>query len=459
MEKKLKKKKRESGRSTFMLLLKVLSALALVLAVIAGFIVCETEKPAIAVLDEVANLGMKAEFRCTVADAKSGIREVEVVLVQGDKKANLYSKTFPRAGYLFHAGPARLEEKVAVDGKALGFTDGNLELVITARDFSFWNLMRGNETRLTTAVLLDTQAPVVSVMESPTIIKPGGAGVVVYRLGEEVARHGVMINGFFHPGFPLPKKGSGVFAAFIALPFDLERVDEAVVLAEDRAGNQGRVGVGLPLQPVKFRMDRRIDIPDSFLNLKLPEFRAHYPEMTGTPVEQYVYVNGEIRKKNYEQILAVCNKPSAERLWEGRFLRMERGSPEAGYADHRTYFYQGKEIDRQVHLGIDLASTQHSEVAAANRGRVAFVDYLGIYGNTVIIDHGQGIFSLYSHMSEITVALESMVEKGAIIGRTGSTGMAGGDHLHCGMLVNGIFVSPVEWWDPHWLQDNIFRFL
>lgn len=454
-----RRKKRETGRSSFMLMLKVIPVLVVVLALAAGIIVYETEKPTVTVLDQVANLGLQGEFRFTVADAKSGIQSVEVELVQGDKKATLYSKTFPRGGYLFHAGPAQLEEKVAVDSKALGFVDGSLELVITARDFSFWSWMRGNETRITTAVQLDTQPPVVSVMESPTIIQPGGAGVVVYRLSEEVARHGVMINGAFHPGYPLPKKGAGVFAAFIALPFDLERVDEAVVLAADQAGNEGRAGVSLPLKPTKFRMGRQINIPDSFLALKLPEFSAHYPEIAGTPVEQYVYVNSVIRQKNNAEIKAVCQKTSPERLWEGRFQRMERGSPEAGFADHRTYLYQGQEIDHQVHLGIDLASTQHSEVAAANRGRVAFAGYLGLYGNAVIIDHGQGVFSLYGHLSEITVALDAMLDKGAIIGRTGSTGMAGGDHLHFSMLVNGIFVTPVEWWDSHWLQDNIFRFL
>jgi murein DD-endopeptidase MepM/ murein hydrolase activator NlpD len=170
-------------------------------------------------------------------------------------------------------------------------------------------------------------------------------------------------------------------------------------------------------------------------------------------------VNSVIRQKNNAEIKAVCQKTAPERLWDGRFLRMERGSPEAGFADHRTYLYQGQEIDRQVHLGIDLASTQHSEVVAANRGRVAFAGYLGLYGNAVIIDHGQGVFSLYGHLSEITVTLDAMLDKGAIIGRTGSTGMAGGDHLHFSMLVNGTFVTPVEWWDAHWLQDNIFRFL
>lgn len=127
----------------------------------------------------------------------------------------------------------------------------------------------------------------------------------------------------------------------------------------------------------------------------------------------------------------------------------------AGFAEYRTYYYNNDEIDKQVHLGIDLASTKRAEVKAANRGNVAFADYLGIYGNTIILDHGQGIFSLYSHLSEIGVAVGELKEKGATIGLSGTSGMAGGDHLHFSILVNGIFVTPVEWWDQQWLQLNI----
>jgi murein DD-endopeptidase MepM/ murein hydrolase activator NlpD len=94
-------------------------------------------------------------------------------------------------------------------------------------------------------------------------------------------------------------------------------------------------------------------------------------------------------------------------------------------------------------------------VHAANRGTVVFADYLGIYGNTVILDHGQGVFTLYSHLSELGAAVGELKDKGAVIGLTGTTGMAGGDHLHFSVLINGVFVTPIEWWDPQWLQLNI----
>ncbi|MCI5142097.1 MAG: M23 family metallopeptidase, partial [Candidatus Electrothrix sp. ATG1] len=154
------------------------------------------------------------------------------------------------------------------------------------------------------------------------------------------------------------------------------------------------------------------------------------------------------------KIAALCKNTASEQLWQDRFLRMA-GAGKASFADQRTYYYQGKSIDQQTHLGVDIASTKHVDIEAANKGRVIFADYLGIYGNMVMIDHGQGLTSLYSHLSRIVVEPGQLVEKKEVIGKSGTTGMAGGDHLHFSMLVHGIFVNPKEWWDQHWIDVNI----
>jgi murein DD-endopeptidase MepM/ murein hydrolase activator NlpD len=106
-------------------------------------------------------------------------------------------------------------------------------------------------------------------------------------------------------------------------------------------------------------------------------------------------------------------------------------------------------------MGIDLASVAQSPVSASNTGKIIFAEGLGIYGKTVIIDHGFGLFSMYSHLSSFTVKKDQMVSKGEIIGRTGVTGLAGGDHLHFGILVHNTFVNPIEWWDESWIKNNI----
>lgn len=127
----------------------------------------------------------------------------------------------------------------------------------------------------------------------------------------------------------------------------------------------------------------------------------------------------------------------------------------AGFANHRKYLYNGKTIDEQVHLGIDLASTAHSPVPAANNGRVAFAQNAGIYGKIVVLDHGFGLFSMYGHLSQIEVERDQVVSKGDVIGFTGTTGLAGGDHLHFAIMVSHTFVNPIEWWDPNWIKYNV----
>ena len=86
---------------------------------------------------------------------------------------------------------------------------------------------------------------------------------------------------------------------------------------------------------------------------------------------------------------------------------------------------------------------------------LAFAADLGIYGNCVIIDHGLGLQTLYGHLSQIDVKPGDTPGKGQIIGRTGTSGLAGGDHLHFDVLISGQQVNPIEWWDPHWIRDNV----
>jgi pyruvate/2-oxoglutarate dehydrogenase complex dihydrolipoamide acyltransferase (E2) component len=96
-------------------------------------------------------------------------------------------------------------------------------------------------------------------------------------------------------------------------------------------------------------------------------------------------------------------------------------------------------------------------VKAGNDGKVVYADYLGIYGNCVIIDHGMGVSSLYGHLASIDLKNGDTVKRDQVIGRSGMTGLAGGDHLHFSMQVHGRPVNPVEWWDPHWIDDRVMR--
>jgi murein DD-endopeptidase MepM/ murein hydrolase activator NlpD len=144
-------------------------------------------------------------------------------------------------------------------------------------------------------------------------------------------------------------------------------------------------------------------------------------------------------------------------LWKGPFIPLGNAKVESKFADHRTYYYEKKEVDQQVHLGFDLAVTKQIPVLAGNDGKIVYADYLGIYGNCVIIDHGMGVQSLYGHLSSIGVKPGDTVTRGQQIGRSGMTGLAAGDHLHFSILLQGNPVNPVEWWDPHWIEDRVMR--
>jgi hypothetical protein len=421
-------------------------------AAISALVLFEGEKPLITPKSSIEYLGKTGEIALSASDGKSGLRSVVVTLEQEGAEQELYRQSFERQKWFYGAGPSLTDVAVSYDIAKTGLKEGDAELVITVRDFSLRGMFKGNTTLSRVAVQIDTKAPRIALQHAQRYIRPGGGGIVVYDLSEPAEAHGAVVNGLFFQGFPLRERENR-YIAYIALAWDTEKIEESSVIARDRAGNEGQAFFSMVFKNVGKKSDS-INVSDGFLNAKIPEFELHYPEMSGSLLEKYLYVNNEVRLQNARTIADICSKPEADQLWEDRFLRMS-GQNMAGYAEQRTYYYGGKEIDRQVHLGIDIASTTNAEIKASNRGKVVFADYLGIYGNTVILDHGQGVFSLYSHLSRIETTPGETVEQGAVIAYSGATGMAGGDHLHYSMLIHGIFVTPIEWWDQHWIDVNI----
>ena len=430
----------------FIALVVVIGALA------AGFILFETESPQISVTKKITYLASNMDVPIQVSDNKSGLSSVVVAIEQNGQQKQLYSQSFQRKAWFGQAGPRELTATVMVDARKAGIKDGMATLLIIARDFSLNGVFKGNETRFEVPVTVDTKPPRVAVNHAQKYIRPGGSGIVTYTLSEPVKRHGVEIDELFFPGYPI-KGSTNRYVAYIALPWNAHPPEKTEVIALDEAGNRGKAVFAMNFKKVVFRKDR-INISDGFLKRKIPEFEVYYPELTGTMLEKYIYINNEVRRQNAAAIKKVCQQTEPERLWHDRFIRMP-GAGRAGFADQRTYYYKGQVIDHQTHLGMDIASTARVGIKAANRGKVVYADYLGIYGNMIILDHGQGLFSLYAHLSSIDTSLGDLVEKNQLIAHSGATGMAGGDHLHFSMLVHGIFVTPREWWDQHWIDVNI----
>ena len=431
----------------------ILVTILLALIVFGVLIFFEGEKPVITLDNDVVFLSGDSEFSLTAKDEKKGLRSLKVTIKQDTNVKELLNSTFPRQGFTGQVGPGEDKATIRFIPKEGGFKNGAAVLTFEAADYSLRGLLSGNKTVVEKQVTIDTKPPKINILHSERYIFPGGTGIVLYRLSPDAIEHGLTVGDAFHPGFPLADSKENTYIAYFGLPYNVSTLKNSFVTAKDQAGNIAKTPFSSTVKKPNFRQDR-INVGDGFLNKKIPEFEQSYPDLAGTTVEKYITVNNKVRQLNNQQIFDICQNPHQEKLWHGSFLRMA-GSSRAKFADHRTYYYGGKKIDRQVHLGMDIASTSRVEVKAANAGKVAFADYLGIYGNMVILDHGQGVFSLYSHLSQIDVAVDDMIEKNVVIGRTGVSGMAGGDHLHFSMLINGIFVTPVEWWDQHWIDVTI----
>lgn len=325
--------------------------------------------------------------------------------------------------------------------------------------------LRERSTTLVKDVQVRLEPPRVAVVSLHHFVNHGGAEFVVYRVSPPDVSSGVRVGETTFPGYPGSGSGladSSLHVAFFALSYDQELNAPITVFAKDPAGNEASTPLEHRIFPKPFAKSR-IEIDQRFLDRVVPAIYAGTSSLGPPPaagddlVAAFLKVNGELRRENSQTIAAQTSKTKPEMLWSSAFAQLSNTAVESRFADYRTYFFNGKEIDRQVHLGFDLASTMQAPVHASNTGVVVFASYLGIYGNCVIIDHGLGVQTLYGHLSSIDVREGDSVQKDQVLGRTGITGLAGGDHLHFTLLVGGTAVNPVEWWDPHWMEDRLFR--
>ena len=420
------------------------------------FILFETEKPLVTLKKEIKYLGKTTEISFQATDKRSGIKSIVFEIEQKGTKKEFYKKTFERRTWMniSGAGPNDIDDKAVFDLSKVKLKNGEAQLTITVYDFSLNGILKGNSAVITQPVIIDTRPPNVIVKHTQRYIRPGGSGFVVYDLTEPSSYHGVIVNDRFFPGFPMEDRENR-YLAYIALPWDTTKIQLSRVVARDLAGNEGKSVFSMILKQKKYKSDR-INVSEGFLSSKIPEFEGNSTEVIkgDTLIEKFLYVNNDIRRLNALKITELCGNPLEKQLWQDKFLRMS-GQNMAGFAEQRTYYHNDTAVDQQVHLGMDIASTVSVPIKAANRGKVIFADYLGIYGNTVVLDHGQGVFSLYSHLSRIDIPNDEVVDQGTVIAHSGSTGMAGGDHLHFSILINGVFANPIEWMDQNWIDINI----
>jgi murein DD-endopeptidase MepM/ murein hydrolase activator NlpD len=406
----------------------------------------EREPPQIRLSTDAEVLGL-APLDIVVSDRGAGLKSVTATLSSGGSEQTLAAEQ--------HARPAG-EQKITVAlSKLKGIKEGPAVLRVTARDGSWWSWFRGNEAVLQKNFAIDVTPPTVELVADDRYVSFGGVGAIVYKPSDDTATSGIRIGDYFFPGYPgQVKEHPDRYLAFFAHPYNVPADVKAVLIATDKAGNTREMRLVYELRNVNYRKST-IAVPDSFIQNKVAPLLTDASARQGSAKEIFIKVNRDLRKENEDKIAAITKKGTPSMLWGGAFSQLSNSKVEANFADARTYTYNNETIDNAYHLGYDLSVTRHYPVEASNSGTVAFTGDLGIYGNTVILDHGLGLFTLYSHLSSIDVKDGETVKQRQILGKTGETGLAAGDHLHFGVYLNGVAVLPVEWWDQKWINDNI----
>jgi len=424
----------------------------LFLATLGCFLLLWGSTPPDIALKAPRSLGKNAQLKIEISDKGRGLREFEVVGKQGSRREVLASLSSPTLRWPWEKSEAR--RVVTVSPAQKGFKQGDLQIEVRAVDHP--NLFFfDNETIATWNFVHDVRPPTVSVLSQQHYIRQGGSETILYRVSEDAQVSGVIVGNTEFRGYPVPGQ-KDLRICFFALAWD-QPVDTPMLLyARDEAGNVAKTGFWKKVFPTAFRK-RDLPLSDEFLQTVVPQILANTDQISekATLLDSYLEINRVLRNINNRQISDLSLKSADNILWSKPFLQLTNSQVEAVFADRRSYFYKDKKIDEQTHLGFDLATSAQNPVEAANDGVVAFADFLGIYGNCVIIDHGLGLQSLYGHMSSIDVKVGDRVKLGQTLGRTGMTGLAGGDHLHFSMVLQGLQINPVEWWDPNWVELHV----
>ncbi|MEO5895754.1 MAG: M23 family metallopeptidase [Vicinamibacterales bacterium] len=411
-------------------------------------------------------VGVATPFEAVIGAPAAQLTSLRVVLEQNGKQFPIYSLGEQGAEIKDDgAGQSRLK-KVIGKQTVPDLQSGPARILVTAERPVIYGMRKASST-VTKDVQVRLERPRVAVISMHHFVNHGGSEAVVYRATPDDVTSGVVVGDVEYPGYAasainvpgISITDPAVRIAFFALRYDQDLKTPIRVFARDEAGNVARADFAFQVFPKPFKKSR-IDLSDAFIERVVPAILEATTEVKpeGDTLAKFLVINGELRKKNNDKIASMTKQTSQEMLWRGQvFHPFGNTAVEAAFADQRTYIYKGKEVDRQTHLGFDLASFTGTPIVAANRGKVVLAEELGIYGNCVIIDHGLGVQSLYGHLSSIDVKVGDTVEKSQQIGRSGMTGMAAGDHLHFTMLVNGTMVNPVEWWDAHWIEDRILR--
>jgi len=306
-------------------------------------------------------------------------------------------------------------------------------------------------------VEIDFRPPSLTLAPGIVYARRAGSVSLRYDVSDDAVRDGVEVAGTFYAGMHPGGDATPPGRRFVLFPLAQEHDTNVAirVVAEDAAGNRAE---RTPQIRIKGRTypEEKIHLSQRFLDEKVPDLAgATGVPYTGDKVKAFQEINTRIRQENEKKIRELTANSAPEPLFTGAFAQMKDSQVMSSFAERRAYFVLDEKVSESIHYGYDLASLAGAPILASNRGKVVFADELGIYGNCVILDHGLGVHTLYGHLSNIDVRAGDVVEKGQTLGQSGQTGLAGGDHLHYAVLLRGIYVDPVEWWDDKWVREHV----
>jgi len=407
-------------------------------------VVARSATPVIDLNNSITTLGQVTPVSVHVTDPR-GISKVSATVEQNGAQYAVWQMTQPTKAkddiWSFTAG-ARTTPQLH---------DGKAKLIVEATS----NDLLHRTSRVERELTVVTQPPSVSVDSEQHYLYLGMADLATFSVAGSWTAAGVRVGDQSFRAWPMPGGKPGLFSLF-AFAWNMPQGTIPMVFASNGAGNDvtSPLTVQFPKKEQPKYTVHDLQVSDSFMQKVVGELD---PNGSGDVVSRFVKINNEMRKSNNKTLSDLRLKTADHFFFSQPFARQAHSQAEATFADLRNYIYQGKKIDQQVHLGYDLAVTQHVGVEASNDGRVVYAAPLGIYGNCIVVDHGYGLQTIYGHLSHIDVHEGDMVKRGQVMGQSGMTGMAGGDHIHFAMQLDGVQIDPKEWWDPHWIQDHIAK--
>ncbi len=338
-------------------------------------------------------------------------------------------------------------------------TSSDAKITIEASDRSLWSFFGPNKLKTQVGVVCDITPPMLSIISGSYGIAKGGSATVVFEARDENLDKVYIKTGKGRVFKAQPFIKKGFYIALIAWELQDDNFS-ASIAAVDKAGNESTVPIGFFQKSVVYK-DTKLVLKDDFLNQKIMELSAGMNVTNKTtPFDRFLFVNNTLRNENEKLISSVTTRVgdnTVDSFFTEPFLPIKNASVVGSFGDHRSYYLGDDVISESYHKGVDFASVKEDVIIAPNNGVVIFAAPNGIYGNMSVIYHGLGLFTLYGHCSSFLAKEGELVAKGQPVAKTGVSGLAFGDHLHYGVLIQGVEVRPLEWFDANWIKLNVTK--